>query len=202
VTSVVQWLGLAFSKGPNRIGFSRTWGRKQIQFPKRRVSLGLFVFCTRTMDIVRKLNVSESYTPSSESYSNYLPIWDPSSHKKTAKPMSQSPLSQFSGVSGVCRLLQWKTSQRASCTAAEYLMQVSHQSSLFCMFIILCIIRLGIESTVWRSRGQEDNMLSLMRFQSTYRGISWYIQAIHRVCGLVVRVSGYRCTGHGFDSRP
>jgi hypothetical protein len=31
------------SKGPNRIGvFSRTWGRKQIQFPKRRVSLSLF----------------------------------------------------------------------------------------------------------------------------------------------------------------
>jgi hypothetical protein len=26
----------------------------------------------RTMDIVRKLNISESYTPSSESYSNYL----------------------------------------------------------------------------------------------------------------------------------
>jgi hypothetical protein len=33
--------------------------RKQIQFPKRRVSLGLF-FNTRTMDIVRKLNISES----------------------------------------------------------------------------------------------------------------------------------------------
>jgi hypothetical protein len=62
---------LALSKGPNRIGFSRTWGRKQIQLPKRRVSLGLF-FNTRTMDIVRKLNISESYTPSSESYSNYM----------------------------------------------------------------------------------------------------------------------------------
>jgi hypothetical protein len=35
-----------------------------------RVSLSLF-FDTRTMDRVRKLNVSESYTPSSESYSNY-----------------------------------------------------------------------------------------------------------------------------------
>jgi cell division inhibitor SulA len=30
-------------------------------------------FNTRTMDIVRKLNISESYTPSSESYSNYMP---------------------------------------------------------------------------------------------------------------------------------
>jgi hypothetical protein len=66
-----QWLGLALCKGPNRIGFSRTWGRKQIQFPKRRVSLSLF-FNTRTMDRVRKLNIPESYTPSSESYSNYL----------------------------------------------------------------------------------------------------------------------------------
>jgi hypothetical protein len=43
-----------------------------IQFPKRRVSFSLF-FNTRTMDRVRKLNISESYTPSSESYSNYLP---------------------------------------------------------------------------------------------------------------------------------
>jgi hypothetical protein len=38
--------------------------------PKRRVSLSLFLN-TRTMDRVRKLNISESYTPSSESYSNY-----------------------------------------------------------------------------------------------------------------------------------
>jgi hypothetical protein len=29
-------------------------------------------FNTRTMDRVRKLNISESYTPSSESYSNYF----------------------------------------------------------------------------------------------------------------------------------
>jgi hypothetical protein len=43
---------------------------KQIQFPKRRVSRSLF-FNTRTMDMVRKLNISESYTPSSESHSNY-----------------------------------------------------------------------------------------------------------------------------------
>jgi hypothetical protein len=61
--------GLALSKGPNRIGFSLTWGRKQIQFPKRRVFLSL-LFNTRTMDRVRKPNISESYTPSSESYSN------------------------------------------------------------------------------------------------------------------------------------
>jgi hypothetical protein len=72
--SLVQWLGLALSKWPNRIGFSRTWGRKQIQFPKRRVSLGLF-FNTRTMDTVRKLNISESYSPSSESYSNHWGYW-------------------------------------------------------------------------------------------------------------------------------
>jgi hypothetical protein len=31
----------------------------------------LFVFNTRTMDRVRNPNISESYTPSSESYSNY-----------------------------------------------------------------------------------------------------------------------------------
>jgi hypothetical protein len=51
---------IALSKGPNRIGFfPRTWGRKQIQFPKRRVSLSLF-FNTRTMDRVRKLNISDN----------------------------------------------------------------------------------------------------------------------------------------------
>jgi hypothetical protein len=46
--------------------------------PKRRVSLSLF-FNTRTMDRVRKLNISESYTPSSESYSNYWysHVWRP-----------------------------------------------------------------------------------------------------------------------------
>jgi hypothetical protein len=60
-----------------RLSYCQTYwvfGRKQIQFPKCRVSLGLF-FNTRTMDIVRKLNISESYTPSSESYSNYTHIY-------------------------------------------------------------------------------------------------------------------------------
>jgi hypothetical protein len=40
LTEVVQWLRLALPKGPNWVGvFSHTfiWGRKQIQFPKRRV---------------------------------------------------------------------------------------------------------------------------------------------------------------------
>jgi hypothetical protein len=41
-----------------------------MQFPKRRVSLVCFLN-TRTMDRVRKPNISESYTPSSESYSNH-----------------------------------------------------------------------------------------------------------------------------------
>jgi hypothetical protein len=39
-TSPVQWLRLALSKGPNWLGTNPsplTWGRKQIQFPKRYV---------------------------------------------------------------------------------------------------------------------------------------------------------------------
>jgi hypothetical protein len=52
----------------NKVFCQKYWVFGQIQFPKRRVSLSLF-FNTRTMDIVRKLNISESYTPSSESYS-------------------------------------------------------------------------------------------------------------------------------------
>jgi cytochrome b561 len=33
---LIQWLRLALSKGPNKVGFSLplTWRRKQIQFPK------------------------------------------------------------------------------------------------------------------------------------------------------------------------
>jgi hypothetical protein len=44
-----------------------------IQFPKRRGFLLCFLI-TRTMDRVRKTNISESYTPSSESYSNYATL--------------------------------------------------------------------------------------------------------------------------------
>jgi hypothetical protein len=50
----VQWLRLALSKRPNWVGvFSPTftWGRKQIQFPKRRV---FFFFEYRTMEKVQK----------------------------------------------------------------------------------------------------------------------------------------------------
>jgi hypothetical protein len=42
-------LRLALSNGPNRIGIPlHSWGRKQIQFPKRNV------FCNRTIDTVQK----------------------------------------------------------------------------------------------------------------------------------------------------
>jgi hypothetical protein len=51
--SLVQWLRLVLSKGPNWVGvFSHfTWGRKQIQFPKRRVFYSLEY---RTMEKVPK----------------------------------------------------------------------------------------------------------------------------------------------------
>jgi hypothetical protein len=50
-------LGLALSKGPNRVGVPTfTWGRKHIGFPKRYV----FYFLEhRTMDKVRKHSNSE-----------------------------------------------------------------------------------------------------------------------------------------------
>jgi hypothetical protein len=32
--------------------------------------------------------------------------------------------------------------------------------------------------------------------------ILWYMTPLDRLCGLVVRVSGYRSIGPGFDSRP
>jgi hypothetical protein len=67
----VQWLWLALSKGPNRVGVPLTWGRKQIQFPKRRVFIFKF-FRIRTMDEVRKPFNSMCYTPSSEPYKTYL----------------------------------------------------------------------------------------------------------------------------------
>jgi hypothetical protein len=60
MTGVVPWLRLALSKGPNRVGISpHTWGRKQIQFPKR------------TMDTVQKPNNSECHTLS-EPFRIYL----------------------------------------------------------------------------------------------------------------------------------
>jgi hypothetical protein len=40
----VQWLRFALSKGPNWVGvfsYTFTWGRKHIQFPKRRVFFGI-----------------------------------------------------------------------------------------------------------------------------------------------------------------
>jgi hypothetical protein len=43
-----QWLKLALSKGPNKVGVSSlTWGWKQIRFPKRCV---LWILEYRTMD--------------------------------------------------------------------------------------------------------------------------------------------------------
>jgi hypothetical protein len=71
--SVVQWLRLALSKGPNWVGvFSPfTWGRKQIQFPKRCVFYSLE---NRTMGKMSKNPVILCYTPSVnplESESNF-----------------------------------------------------------------------------------------------------------------------------------
>jgi hypothetical protein len=66
----VQWLKLVLSEGLNWVGVSPfTWGRKQIQFPKRRV----FYFLEyRTMDKVRKPRNSNS--SSSSCLLHVLPI--------------------------------------------------------------------------------------------------------------------------------
>jgi hypothetical protein len=62
---------LALSNGPNRAGVScpLTWGRKQIQFPKRCVLLFLEY---RTMDKVQKPSSPERHVPSSEPFKVYL----------------------------------------------------------------------------------------------------------------------------------
>jgi hypothetical protein len=53
--TVVQWLNLALYKGPKWVGIFTpfTWGRKQIQFPKRRV---LYSLEFRMMEKVLKSN--------------------------------------------------------------------------------------------------------------------------------------------------
>jgi hypothetical protein len=66
------------------------------------VSLGLF-FNTRTMDRVRKLNISESYTPSSESYSNYFCILV----QKIAASLKINRTSSTIFVLGMASILGW-----------------------------------------------------------------------------------------------
>jgi hypothetical protein len=67
-----QWLWLALFKGPNRIWFFPfflfTWGRRQIQPPKRRVFCLLKI---RTMDKVQK-PISLIQQPSSEPFRIYI----------------------------------------------------------------------------------------------------------------------------------
>jgi hypothetical protein len=64
--TIVRWLMLALSKGPNRVGISpHNWGRKQVQFPKRSV------FYNWTMDTVQEPSNSECHTPSSEPFRMY-----------------------------------------------------------------------------------------------------------------------------------
>jgi hypothetical protein len=63
----VQWLRLALSKGPNRVGavVPFTWGRKRNLFPKRRV---FWYLEFQTMDEVREPSGSECCTPSTVSF--------------------------------------------------------------------------------------------------------------------------------------
>jgi hypothetical protein len=64
----------ALSKGPNRVGASPpfTWGRKQIQFPKRCFLLYLEF---QTINEVQNPSTSECYTPSSEPFRFYKTIF-------------------------------------------------------------------------------------------------------------------------------
>jgi hypothetical protein len=68
------------SKGPNRIGFPSPEDGNKSSFRNVVFFLSLF-FNTRTMDKVRKPSISESYTPSSESYSNSLRVFYPQIEK-------------------------------------------------------------------------------------------------------------------------
>jgi hypothetical protein len=67
ILKYTQWLRLAVSNGPSRVGVSHplTRGRKQIQFPKR-VILCLVEY--QTMDKVQKPSNPECYIPSSEPF--------------------------------------------------------------------------------------------------------------------------------------
>jgi hypothetical protein len=78
LTWVVQWLWLPLSKGPNRVGVSfRTWGRKQIQFPKR-CDFSYLEF--RTMD--KSLAESQQhYVPSYDFWSSKQMLNCPKSRK-------------------------------------------------------------------------------------------------------------------------
>jgi hypothetical protein len=71
--AVAQWLWLALSKRPNAVGLppppTFTWGRKQIQYPKRCFLLYLEFL---TMDKDQKPSNSECYTPSSERFRFYI----------------------------------------------------------------------------------------------------------------------------------
>jgi hypothetical protein len=70
--SIVLWLRPALSNGPNWVGLScqSTWGRRQIQSPKR---CGLLSSTYKTMDRVQnKPNSRVQHTSSSESFQVYL----------------------------------------------------------------------------------------------------------------------------------
>jgi hypothetical protein len=69
--SILQWLGLAVSKGPNRLGVSHplTSGQKQIRFLKCSV-----LYCSleyRMMDRVLKPTNPDFHTPSLEPFRIY-----------------------------------------------------------------------------------------------------------------------------------
>jgi hypothetical protein len=59
VVTIGFWRWCPVTEGTQQSRFSLTWGRKQIQFPKRRVFTVFLLLITRTMDRVRKPNISE-----------------------------------------------------------------------------------------------------------------------------------------------
>jgi hypothetical protein len=71
----VRWLKLALSKGPNKIGVFPHLKTETDPVSETSWVLLLCFLITRTMDRVWTLNVSESYTSSSESYSNYYCVF-------------------------------------------------------------------------------------------------------------------------------
>jgi hypothetical protein len=86
--STFQWLWLAFSIGPNTVGVSQplTWGRKQIELPKRCV-----LQCSSeywTVDKVQNPRNRERYTPSSETF---FFLWRYSPHLGLGLPPCNFP---------------------------------------------------------------------------------------------------------------
>jgi hypothetical protein len=74
VSVLLQWLRLAFSKGPNWVSSPLfISGRKQIHFPRRRVPCSVKY---RTIEKVQKPSYSVCYTPSSESFRIHIcAVW-------------------------------------------------------------------------------------------------------------------------------